>query len=213
MRELMVMATAARSQRVMSDYTEAALRLGTDFNDMLAWVTARTPQWALATPALIDIDIVMGADYKVVLAQQRADKKALDAARAAQLAQLRAEWAHTIVAWRDHVTLPGIGHAITTLADDTPLRISKDSTRVETMRSAEIPLAHAQQLWRVLQWDTLVKVTLALKRSKLGNYTIDQVKPNRDLVVGCHIITFTEMQLLAAKHPDLFPSTTTTESE
>lgn len=213
MRELLVKAAGARSPLRKATSTEEALRLGTDYNDMLAWVNAHTPQWASCTPALIDIDAIMGMDRKAALAQQRANRKALDAARVQHLKDERALLESNIAVWRDHGTEESRNYN-RVIQHDTPIRLSKDGTRVETMRSAEIPLAHAQQLWRVLQWDTLAKVTLALKRSKLGNHTIDEVKPNRDLIVGCHIITFAEMQGLAAKHPDLFPTTTTTtESE
>lgn len=99
--------------------------------------------------------------------------------------------AERIAAWREYKT---DGHG---LWNSPPaLRISKDSTRIETSKGAEIPVLCARRLWPVVL-DTMSQGKSIFPGIKLGVYTLNEIKANGSIKVGCHDIAFSELQGIA----------------
>jgi hypothetical protein len=61
------------------------------------------------------------------------------------------------------------------------LRLSKDMTRIQTTRGAEVPTEQALEIWtRIVAGENVLG-------EKLGHYTIDEITPEH-IQVGCHLI-------------------------
>jgi hypothetical protein len=103
--------------------------------------------------------------------------------------------AEKIAKWRagEEVHLP---HEL-----DTMLRISRDGAGedrcIETSRGARVPLAVAPGLWRMVKSVHAGTAWSGPLGFRVGNYTLDEVKSDGSLVIGCHALPYEELALLA----------------
>lgn len=70
--------------------------------------------------------------------------------------------------------------------------------RVETSKEATIPINAARRLWEVIK--AVRAGNLGAKdyaRMCLGQYTLDRIESNGDIVVGCHNIAYSEIEMIA----------------
>jgi hypothetical protein len=77
------------------------------------------------------------------------------------------------------------------------LRLSKDGQNVETSRGANIPVSHAKRLWPLIENVRAVKQPLTGRDFKLGHYTLTEIKADGSIVVGCHNISYAEIETIA----------------
>lgn len=147
----------------------------------------------------IKIESITGVDLvglKARLAvKAKADavrKKKLDDERAvrnaAALIEINAQKLEYRAKWRQ-----GIG---ANAPGDVMLRVSRDSTEVETSRSAAIPVAAAMTLWPIIQRVKGGSKDYRVGQS-VGRYTLTQIMQNGDITVGCHHIKFAELEGIA----------------
>lgn len=96
--------------------------------------------------------------------------------------------------WRNHVPGVYLGYGMPTL-----LRLSKDGENVETSKGADIPVSHAKRLWPLIQNCRAVGKGLADRIVRLGLYMLDEIKPDGSIIVGCHNIPYSEIELIAGQ--------------
>jgi hypothetical protein len=81
------------------------------------------------------------------------------------------------------------------------LRISRDGAGedrcIETSRGARVPLAVAPGLWRMVKSVHAGTAWSGPLGFRVGNYTLDEVKSDGSLVIGCHALPYEELALLA----------------
>jgi hypothetical protein len=94
--------------------------------------------------------------------------------------------------WRNHV--PGIylPHTMPTM-----LRLSQNRETVETSKGADIPVSHAKRLWPVIQNCKALGKGLTGRDIRLGHYVLNEIRPDGSIVVGCHDIPYSEIELIA----------------
>jgi hypothetical protein len=84
---------------------------------------------------------------------------------------------------------------------DTMLRISRDGAGedrcIETSRGARVPLAVAPGLWRMVKSVHAGTAWSGPLGFRVGNYTLDEVKSDGSLIIGCHALPYEEIALLA----------------
>jgi hypothetical protein len=103
--------------------------------------------------------------------------------------------AEKIAKWRagEEVHLP---HEL-----DTMLRISRDGAGedrcIETSRGARVPLAVAPGLWRMVKSVHAGTAWSGPLGFRVGSYTLDEVKSDGSLIIGCHTLPYEELALLA----------------
>lgn len=81
----------------------------------------------------------------------------------------------------------------------TMLRLSQDRETVETSRGADIPVSHAKRLWPLIQNCRAVGKGLTDRNVRLGHYTLTEIRPDGSIVVGCHMISFQEIEQIAVQ--------------
>lgn len=94
--------------------------------------------------------------------------------------------------WRNHIYTGYMPYSMPTM-----LRLSKDGTSVETSKGAEIPVSHAKRLWPVIQNCKAVGLGLKDRAIKLGHFTLTRINDDGSIVVGCHDIPYSEIELIA----------------
>lgn len=81
------------------------------------------------------------------------------------------------------------------------LRHNKRTNEIETSRHASVPMGESLLLWRLVQ--KTMESGVAWKRNgktfEIGAYSVDRINVDGDIVVGCHRITFEEMNKLATE--------------
>lgn len=119
--------------------------------------------------------------------EQRA-KELIDEKERERLHALKAEeW---VAEWR--VGNPGGYYR--TWALPMALRIRGDE--IETTRHARIPVSHAVRLWPVIL-EVMEAGEDRLFEKPLGVYKLNKIRADGSIVVGCHDIPFSELQLIA----------------
>lgn len=99
--------------------------------------------------------------------------------------------AENIVSWR-----AGTYHDRLPWNVPTMLRLSADRSEVQTSHGANIPTSHALRLWPLVKG--CKDSGQGLQREvRLGHYTLNRIETNGDIVVGCHIIAFPEIEAIA----------------
>lgn len=174
--------TAARARANKAWALEAAKKLADEANQYADKFKLRHKR---IDSSVIDLD-----SLKTELAATQARK-----AKATKRAQAKArkEAAKTIERWKDGepVQIPrGINKVY--------LRIRGD--QIETSQSARFPVDHAARAWHVI---SACKKTGREWRAngeqvKLGYYTVNRVKPNGDLIAGCHYVEYSESTRIAS---------------
>ena len=169
-------------QATRDGHKAAALHVALQYNEYLQALPEDEKQGSspIDTSALDD----MQETLKQVAKEKAAKEKKEREERAAQDAE-------KLEAWREHSgdcrALWGIPPA---------LRISKDGTRIETSKGAEIPVLCARRLWPVVL-DTMSQGKSIFPGIKLGVYTLNEISKNGGIRVGCHDIAFSELQGIA----------------
>lgn len=79
----------------------------------------------------------------------------------------------------------------------TALRLSVDGTKIETSKGAEIPVHHAKRLWPYVQNCRGVGMALEGTSMKLGVYTLNEINADGSIRVGCHNISYYELERMA----------------
>lgn len=80
---------------------------------------------------------------------------------------------------------------------DCMLRVKGDV--VQTSQGAEVPVSHAKRLWRVIS--RVISTGVEYRRNghteHVGQFTVDHISVNGDIVAGCHSIKYGEIERLA----------------
>jgi hypothetical protein len=152
---------------------------GNDLAKFFGW------KWRLASPRF---------DSKFIReAKERANKVSAKKAEETKKkkAQLLEEQKEAIIEWREGRRTEH-GYGLSRLP--TMLRIYNNE--VQTSRGATIPLDHAIRLWPII-----LKVKASGQSyvhnghsEHVGNFTVNRIEPNGDVVVGCHLIKFNELE-------------------
>lgn len=104
---------------------------------------------------------------------------------------MRRENAQRIEAWR--AGGPSLPHS---LRDTGPLlRVRGDA--IETSWGATVPASIAPRLWRLVnaaRAGDAAAVTAKARGLRVGHFTLESVRPDGSIVVGCHDIAFNELQ-------------------
>ena len=109
---------------------------------------------------------------------------------------------------------------IITIRVDPPTMLRIKDQEIETSHGATIPLSHTPRLWKLIRH--VMQSGTPYQRNghteHAGHYPIDRIEPDGTLTIGCHVITFDEIQrianqlgLLYGRSPvnlDLFPEPT-----
>ena len=74
------------------------------------------------------------------------------------------------------------------------LRISKCGKFVETSRNAVVPIASAARLFRVCRSCRERHAGAAAENMTVGGYGVREITENGDAQIGCHFLTFEEME-------------------
>lgn len=157
--------------------------------------------WTHAGDTMVDkIDIENLDGIREAFANIKAEAKRQEEAREVERQEAKkrmaAEAVETLVAWRKHECHAIFHHRLQALPP--ALRLSKDNTRVETSHGAEIPLAHALGLWPwVKRAKKVGKEITPEVGTKLGHYTLNVIKADGTIVVGCHTIAYSELEQIA----------------
>jgi hypothetical protein len=79
---------------------------------------------------------------------------------------------------------------------DTMLRVADDV--IETSKGARVPLAVAPALWALVKAARAGKqLSVGTRDRRVGNYTLEEVKSDGSLIIGCHTLPYEELALLA----------------
>jgi hypothetical protein len=81
------------------------------------------------------------------------------------------------------------------------LRLSSNGESIETSRGAEVPVAHARRIWKLVQGirSTGQTYTRNGHTEHVGAFKVDSIDYRGTLVAGCHVIEFAAMAELAAR--------------
>lgn len=82
------------------------------------------------------------------------------------------------------------------------LRLTTDRDIVQTSRGAEIPVADAHALWPIVVATKAKGKQLdmtATRARSLGHYTLNTIRADGSIVVGCHDIPYSELEQIAEK--------------
>lgn len=192
---------AARATKYSDSYVSRAQQLARDWNTYVETVypdeSKRPSEYHPLLP-IPELDpVVMLAIRERQRARAEAERKA-KAEQAEKDKALLATIAEQLVKWRNDPTITTWNRYAATRLPPA-LRVSADGERVETSWQANVPLSHAQRLWDLLQQ------RVVREAERVGHYAVRSVT-ERTLTIGCHQIPMTEVQALAARHPDLFPA-------
>ncbi len=83
----------------------------------------------------------------------------------------------------------------------TALRLNADRTRIETSRGAQVPVEVAPLLWKLANKcrSTCAEYVPTNTEVKVGFYQLTRIDVDGTLVVGCHTIPFSELELIAGQ--------------
>ena len=109
---------------------------------------------------------------------------------------LAAEHAQRIADWRaGGAALPW------DMRDSAPvLRLSRDGRVIQTSHGASVPASVAPQLWAMVtaaRAGAADAITAQHRGMRIGHFTLQTVRPDGSLLIGCHDIAFDELQRLA----------------
>lgn len=145
----------------------------------------------LAVP--IDTDTI-----EDVSASIEAYDKAQEVKRQEAHAQHLLDLKGALVKWRQRKILLRTGlHEL-----PVALRLSEDRTQVQTSHGAEIPVVDAHRLWpvigmvRLLGRDLDLTTTQKVERT-VGSYRLNLIRADGSIVVGCHDIPYSEIEMMA----------------
>lgn len=109
---------------------------------------------------------------------------------------LTAEHAQRIADWRAGGAALPWG-----MRDSAPmLRLSRDGSVIETSHGASVPASVAPRLWRMVtaaRAGAADAITAQHRGMRIGHFTLQTVRPDGSLLIGCHDIAFDELQRLA----------------
>ena len=109
---------------------------------------------------------------------------------------LAAEHAQRIADWRaGGAALPWDMRDIGPL-----LRLSRDGRVIQTSHGASVPASVAPRLWRMVtaaRAGAADDITAKHRGMRIGHFTLQTVRPDGSLLIGCHDIAFDELQRLA----------------
>lgn len=181
-KKLLAKASVARFLR--QNYLSQALLIGNDANRYAA---------ALDSTEQIDLVAISGTDFEQVKKQLIADKAEATTAAAKHKLETTARLAANLQRWRDND--PAALHWCLGEAN-VVLRISTTKNCIETSHGANIPIEDAIALW------PLIKRCRAGERSftpgqRVGRYSLDEIKKDGSIVVGCHDIAYSEVEFIA----------------
>jgi hypothetical protein len=137
-------------------------------------------------------DEMTARDYVYELAKARDAKRELKRAEAEKLARIKAT--ERLPMWEQGETVPTEGFHLL----ETALRLKGDT--IETSRGARIPSADAIKLWPLLlrSHKTNKAIDCGLRSIQLGSYRFNSFD-GHTLVVGCHTITWPQLEKMAIK--------------
>lgn len=118
---------------------------------------------------------------------QRQEKERAEA-RAKEQAEALVDWRNNVARHYPHFEV-------------TALRLSKEKTHIETSRGASVPVEVAPWLWRAATRCKThgIEYTPAHSERQVGDYRLTMIHPDGTLVVGCHTIPFSELELIAER--------------
>lgn len=143
--------------------------------------------WTRPSMEELDKQLEVEALRMEALEEERKARAIADAAARAK------EQAEALVDWRNNVArrYP--------IFEVTALRLSIDKTTIETSRGARVPVEVAPWLWRAATRCKAqgIEYTPSNAERQVGDYRLTMIHPDGTLVVGCHTIPFTELELIA----------------
>lgn len=102
------------------------------------------------------------------------------------------EQAEALVDWRNNVARRYPHFEV------TALRLSEDKQCIETTRGARVPVDVAPLLWKLAnRARNTCEVYEPTGRAAVGDYRLTRIESDGTLVVGCHTIPFSELEIIA----------------
>lgn len=119
----------------------------------------------------------------------------LEELEAARVAQMAADNAEKIERWR-------AGETVHTLPRDLPpmIRLINDDADIQTSWGATVPATVAPWLWELVtnaRSKALKTVFTVADNIRVGDYRLEEVHATGDITVGCHVIAYSELELMA----------------
>lgn len=166
----------------LDDFNQFAALKGSEFHFDIAEVISRN---------MNEIAAAKKEEQKKLLAQK---KDRLEWERAGREQQLEKWRAGSSTYGRSLRDLPC---ALRLRPGDGASQLSDNLCLVETSHGASITVEEAKTLWKVIQRAMKKHDDPAKRGIKVGNYTLTKIKENGDVVIGCHDISYSEMEGIA----------------
>lgn len=80
---------------------------------------------------------------------------------------------------------------------DLPVVLRVKDQTIQTSHGAEIPLSAAPRLWKLICGVKKEGADFSYTNIRLGHYTLNTIKSNGDIVVGCHNLSYEELHRMA----------------
>ena len=180
---------ASKARERKESYLSRAIVLSNHFNSLAEFFGSRLT---------IEIDSVTVEQYYVVNAARLAAEKAEKKARAVAIAAEAETHSEFLNAWRardvealqrisEESAAPRLHYAYLRVKDD----------EIETTQRAYVPITHAKLLWPTIRDAHATGIAPGRVNKRIGHYTLNEIKSNGDIVIGCHDIQFAEVRRMA----------------
>lgn len=191
---LLALALKARADGNRPSYLAQAHSVIADFNTFAKLLKSKE------RIKQIDSETWSPESHRALVAKQEAAAKVKAAAK---LKKFREEHAENIATWRQggYAYLPSELPTMLRLVYRSGISshygtVGQDIWIVETSKGAEIPAEDARKLWPFIQRVTKGKKDYEVGMP-LGSYNLTQIRRDGSIVVGCHNISFDEIELMA----------------
>lgn len=174
---------ASRARKYAAMHTANAERIFNDAADYCAAFNVDVPAW-LAAGMPEDIRNAMKARAADMKAAQQREREEL----AREFVTIADEWRN---GEREHIPYK--------FADmPTMLRVNAGADVIETSRGAEVPVAVARNLWRVIKAaHDAGESYIPRGRERVGDFSLTRVNADGSAIIGCHTLEFDELQRMA----------------
>lgn len=149
---------------------------------------AALPLAERGTEQPIDTSALEQIRASLIAAEQAAER-----IRAEQHAARLADLQTSLAQWRNHEIIVRTGlHSL-----PPALRLSHDRETIQTSHGADIPASFAPALWSLVTKVRAAGRDMPMRGVPCGAYSLNLVRADGSIVVGCHDIAFAELQGIA----------------
>ncbi len=172
----------ANALQAITAYFEVTQKLQFDFNELLKKEVRQAGALPIVKPLSCALDYLTqeAREFYARFTKKIEDNKAA-----------------LIEQWRTN-SLP-----ISALRDIKDIHLRVVGQRIETSHSAIVPLKIAKNVWRLVKLATSKGENIEFDKDQnhlqLGAYDLNTIFANGDIKVGCHLIRFNELELMAKK--------------